>query len=95
MGLDIRLPIGLMFAILGVVLIIAGLVLDSSIYRRSLGINVNLWWGLVLAAFGAAMLILGRRGGSRMRPTEESPEGRAIESIEHAEGLENESEKEK
>ena len=95
MGLDIRLPIGLMFAILGVVLIIAGLTLDSSVYRRSLGINVNLWWGFVLAAFGAGMLILGRRGGSAMKPTDASPEGSAIESIEHAEGLENESEEEK
>jgi len=91
MGLDIRLPIGLMFAILGVVLIIAGLTLDSSIYSRSLGINVNLWWGVVLGAFGAVMLILGLRGGSAMKPTDESTEGRAIESIEHAEGLEDES----
>lgn len=90
MGLDIRLPMGLMFLILGIVLIIAGLTLDPSVYRSSLGINVNLWWGLVLAAFGALMLILARRGGSAMKPTDESPEGRAIESIEHAEGLENE-----
>jgi len=95
MGLDIRIPIGLMFAILGIVLIVAGLALDPSIYRRSLGVNINLWWGLVLAVFGAVMLILGRRGGSAMKPADESSEGRAIESIEHAEGLEKEDPKER
>ena len=90
MGLDIRIPIGLMFAILGVVLIVAGLFLDASVYKRSLGININLWWGVVLAVFGATMLILGRRGGSSMKPSDESLEGRTIEAIEHAEGLEQE-----
>lgn len=95
MGLDIRIPIGLMFAILGIVLIVAGLALDPSIYRRSLGININLWWGLVLAIFGAVMLILGRRGGSAMKPSEESAEGRRIESIEHEKGLENENSEER
>jgi hypothetical protein len=95
MGLDIRLPMGLMFAILGAVLIISGLTLDPSVYKRSLGINVNLWWGMVLLIFGAAMLILGRRGGSTMKPSDESPEGRVIESIEHAEGLEIENSEER
>jgi len=95
MGLDIRIPIGLMFAILGIVLIVAGLALDHSIYRRSLGININLWWGLVLAIFGAVMLILGRSGGSAMKSAEESAEGRAIESIEHAAGLEKENPEER
>jgi len=29
-------------------------------YERSLGINVNLWWGIVLLLFGATMLWLAR-----------------------------------
>jgi hypothetical protein len=61
-GLDIRTPIGLMFSIVGVLLAGYGLVSDPAIYARSLGLNVNLWWGVVLLAFGAAMLALGRRG---------------------------------
>jgi hypothetical protein len=68
MKLDLRLPIGLMFAIIGVLLALFGLVSDQSIYQRSLGINVNLWWGLVLLAFGLVMLGLvarGRRGEAR------------------------------
>jgi hypothetical protein len=90
MGLDIRIPIGLMFAILGAVLIISGLAMDVAIYRRSLGINVNLWWGLVLLIFGAVMFLFGRRGGATARPADESPEGRKIEELEHRLGLEDE-----
>ena len=62
MGLDIRLPIGLMFTILGLLLAGYGLVGDKEIYRRALGINVNLWWGLVMLIFGVVMFLLGRRG---------------------------------
>ena len=56
MKLDLRLPIGLMFAAFGVMLTLFGLVSDRAIYQRSLGINVNLWWGLVLLIFGLVML---------------------------------------
>ena len=61
MRLDIRVPIGLMFAILGAILTLVGLVANSAIYARSLGLNVNLWWGLVLLALGALLLWLGWR----------------------------------
>ena len=56
MKLDLRLPIGLMFAIFGAMLTVFGLSSGEAIYARSLGINVNLWWGLVLLAFGLVML---------------------------------------
>ena len=66
MGLDIRLPIGLMFAILGVILAGFGLFSDKSIYERSLGININLIWGIVLLCFSVILLWLGfRKGRSR------------------------------
>lgn len=61
MRLDLRLPIGLMFSVFGVLLTGFGLVSDRAIYARSLGINVNLWWGLVLLAFGLGMLGLALR----------------------------------
>ena len=89
MGLDIRLPIGLMFAILGLLLIGYGLVSDKEIYQRSLGINVNVWWGAVMLAFGAVMFVLGKRGTAAMRPSDVSPEGRIIEEIEHRTGKES------
>jgi hypothetical protein len=62
MGLDIRFPIGGLFSILGVLLAGYGLVSDRGIYERSLGINVNLWWGVALLVFGVVMVGLGRRG---------------------------------
>ena len=61
MKLDLRLPIGLMFTIVGALLTVFGFVSDQAIYGRSLGINVNLWWGLVLLAFGVVMLGLAMR----------------------------------
>ena len=60
MGLDIRTPIGLMFTLIGTVLAVYGLVSDPALYARSLGLNVNLYWGGVLALFGLIMLALGR-----------------------------------
>lgn len=66
MGLDIRLPIGLMFGLFGLLLSGYGLLTrGSAIYQRSLGYNINLEWGLVLLVFGAVMLYLGRGGGTK------------------------------
>lgn len=61
MNLDLRLPIGLMFSAFGVILAGFGLASDHAIYARSLGINVNLAWGLVQLAFGLLMLLAVRR----------------------------------
>jgi len=61
MGLDIRLPIGLMFGILGIVLAGFGLFSDKSIYERSLGININLIWGAALIVFSVLFLWFGSR----------------------------------
>ena len=60
MGLDIRLPIGFLFSLFGVLLITYGMFSDRSIYQRSLNININLEWGIVMLVFGAIMLLLGR-----------------------------------
>jgi hypothetical protein len=62
MGLDIRLPIGLMFTVIGALLSGYGLVADRTMFDRSLGINVDLIWGGVLLLFGMAFVVAGRRG---------------------------------
>ena len=60
--LDVRLPMGLLFLSLGLILVGYGLVADPAIYaRHSLGQNVNLTWGVVFVLFGIAMLWLARR----------------------------------
>ena len=64
MGLDIRLPIGLMFSLVGLLMAGYGVVTraDADMYKRSLDINVNLWSGLCLLVFGGLMLVAALRG---------------------------------
>jgi multisubunit Na+/H+ antiporter MnhG subunit len=62
MGIDIRLPIGILFSLLGVILAAYGILGDPSQYRQSLDVNINLAWGTVLLVFGVVMWLLGRRG---------------------------------
>ena len=61
MRLDIRLPIGAFFALIGLVLSGYGLLGDKTIYQQSLGLNVNLEWGIVLLIFGLIMAFMGRK----------------------------------
>ncbi len=72
MRLDIRLPIGVLFTLFGIVLTLFGALSNQALYERSLGINVNLIWGLVLLAFGMLMLLLGRRRAPLPRDLEET-----------------------
>jgi len=63
MNLDLRIPMGLMFTLVGLILTVFGAATSGSdIYARSLGINANLDWGVVLLVFGTTMYLLGRRG---------------------------------
>ena len=64
MGLDIRSPIGSLFVLLGALLAGYGLFSSPAIYRRSLGIDINLWWGVALLVFGLAMLALAWRAAA-------------------------------
>ncbi len=61
MKLDLRTPIGLMFTIFGALLAIFGVFTGPELYKRSLGININLWWGLIMLAFGVLMLVFAWR----------------------------------
>ena len=78
MSLDLRVPMGLMFTLVGMILTSFGLATNGeAIYAKSLGINANLWWGLVLLVFGLIMLTLGRRSQKRLAklPPEPVEEG--------------------
>lgn len=63
MGLDIKLPIGLMFSIFGLMLTVYGIFTggNDAMYEKSLNINVNLWLGLAMLAFGLLMLVFSRK----------------------------------
>ena len=62
---DLRLPLGWLFATLGVLLVIAGLRATPAADTRSLGININLIWGVVMIAFALLCLWLARREARR------------------------------
>jgi hypothetical protein len=71
MQLDIRIPTGLLFGIVGVIMVVFGIqthFTNPTMYDRSLGINVNLWWGLCTLGFGAIMLALAWRAAKKNKP---------------------------
>ena len=56
---DVRLPIGLLFLALGLLVGGYGLVGDRAVLEaHSAGFNIDLIWGAAMAAFGALMLAL-------------------------------------
>lgn len=65
MRFDLRLPIGLIFTLYGAILSLYGWFGNAAQYQRSLGINVNRNWGLLLLAFGILMLFLAMRSGRK------------------------------
>jgi len=63
MDVDIRVPIGLLFVVLGLILAVLGLATlnDPVTYTKSLGVNINLWTGLGMLVFGGIMLFFSLR----------------------------------
>lgn len=78
MGLDIRLPLGLLFVVTGGMMAVYGLFTHgSAIYEKSAGIDINLVWGVVLSLFGLTMLLLAyldRRRTANAPPVNSSSE---------------------
>ncbi len=60
---DIRIPIGFMFSILGILITFFGFITnsDSEMYVRSLGFNVNIIMGIFMLLFGLTMLFFARK----------------------------------
>jgi hypothetical protein len=65
--LDIKIPIGLMFSIFGVILLVYGFITrnDAGLYQKSLSHNINLWMGGLTLFFGVIMLLLVKKGNRR------------------------------
>jgi len=91
-SLDIRVPIGGLFTALGALVggygVVAGI---DPTHGASLGLNINLWWGLVMLVFGLVLLASARRARrpASAHPAAEEPEGRATEERERRLGLED------
>jgi hypothetical protein len=91
MGLDIRLPIGGLFTVLGLLLTGYGIATaGDAAAAPALPLNVNLWWGAVMLSFGLLLLVTAAhaRRKASARPAEETPEGQETEAREHRLGLE-------
>ena len=74
MSLDLRIPMGLMFLIVGAMLSVYGVVTrGSAIYARSAGMNINLIWGIVMFVFGVTMFLLGRYSDKRPKAPGHEP----------------------
>jgi len=65
---DARIPMGMLFTLTGTILGAFGLATrgNTAMYAKSLGIDVNLWWGITLLVFGIVVLAMGRRGQAEM-----------------------------
>jgi hypothetical protein len=55
--LDLKLPIGWLLTGYGVLLTVYGLVTKKEMYAISLGINLNLIWGILMLAIGGGFLL--------------------------------------
>lgn len=88
--IDVRLPIGGLFTALGIVLAGYGLATNGNaeLYKTSLSVNINLWWGLAMLVFGVLMLVFAMRSRRQQPPPVVAPEGLATEQRERALGLE-------
>jgi len=63
MGLDIRIPLGLVFLLIGGIMGVFGIYThgNTALYQKSLGMDINLDWGGIMFAFGAIMFFFGKR----------------------------------
>ena len=75
MGLDIRIPLGLIFLIIGALMTIYGVITRGAadLYAKSLGVNLNLGWGIVMVLFGLIMFFMGRRKRWQDDPVDPRP----------------------
>jgi len=69
--LDLRLPIGIYFAINSAILILTGLFSPAASQIGSSTINLNFIWGIVMGVFGAFMLTLALTDKKKKTPKPE------------------------
>ncbi|AQU68303.1 hypothetical protein ABZ353_04270 [Streptomyces niveus] len=65
---DIRLIIGGLFTLYGVIVTVAGVFVSDADMEKAEGVNINLWTGLAMLALGLFFL-----GWMKLRPTEIPP----------------------
>jgi hypothetical protein len=71
-ALDLRIPIGALFTALGLLLAGYGLATGGELTHPS-PVNLNLWWGLVMLAFGLLLLVGASRARRRVVASSSAP----------------------
>ena len=67
--LDVRVPIGALFTMLGVLLTAYGAMEPTAATAAfTKGGQINMWWGVVMLVFGVLMLLLARPSKSAKIP---------------------------
>ncbi len=67
--LDVRVPIGALFTVIGLLLTAYGFLEPAAATKAfTKGGQINLWWGLVMVVFGVIMLLLARPSRRRAAP---------------------------
>ena len=61
--MDLRIPSGLFFTLLGLILTVMGL-FSPGVRAPLTDVNVNLYAGITMLVFGAILLLLGRRAAT-------------------------------
>ena len=64
-GLDVRWPLGLLFAMIGALLLGHGLTQGDAAATAQHAPHINVWWGGAMLTFGAIVLWLARRGSRK------------------------------
>jgi hypothetical protein len=64
-NIDLRIPIGILFLSLGILLVLYGFFSNPAIYEHTSGFNLNLTWGFVMGVFGFSMLAIAKLGKRR------------------------------
>lgn len=67
--LDVRVPIGALFTILGLLLTAYGFLEPAAVKMAfTKGGQINMWWGLVMLVFGVFMLLVARPPREKATP---------------------------
>jgi Na+/H+ antiporter NhaD/arsenite permease-like protein len=65
--MDLRLPIGIFFVLVGCIMVGYGIISPHDIPNISEPININLYWGILLLIFGLPMAVFGWKAEARAR----------------------------
>lgn len=67
MRFDLRLALGILFLIFGAILLVQGVIAPSTVNVKSLGLNMNVRWGIVQLLFGTISLTLALRARAKQK----------------------------